>query len=375
MKKINFKQPKYIFPAIVAVPIIGLAYFLWQLFGGDKPKQPEIPVDQINSELPEANVGSVGDKLSSMTARYNKDNAFTEIETIGTEIEMKENLDAFTDDEIDQMIAEAERKEQERRIRELEQQLEERQYNDNDDEFIEFENTLDRINKITQGKLQELTDKDTEPLTEAENNREIKDQFEPEKEDKVLLVEKANAAKLSDFNTISLNTPNSESPLIRAMIDQTTKAHEGTRLRFKLLDDVIVDNIKLNKGTYLYGTVKGFNQQRVMASVTSILVDDRFLPVDLSVFDNDGMEGFYVPSSSFRDFLNQAGSDVAGTNVQFTTGGDYGSGLNGEYLALQALQSIYQSATGAISANIKKNKAKIKYNTIVYLINSKEARK
>ena len=32
------------------------------------------------------------------------------------------------------------------------------------------------------------------------------------------------------------------------------------------------------------------------------------------------------------------------------------------------------SATSAVSANIRKNKAKIKYNTIVYLINSDEAR-
>ena len=51
---------------------------------------------------------------------------------------------------------------------------------------------------------------------------------------------------------------------------------------------------KAEKGTYLYGTVTGFGQQRVRASITSILVGDRFIKVKLSVFDNDGMEGFYV---------------------------------------------------------------------------------
>jgi hypothetical protein len=39
-------------------------------------------------------------------------------------------------------------------------------------------------------------------------------------------------------------------------------------------------------------------------------------------------------------------------------------------LALQALQNMYQSASSAISGNIRKNRAKIKYNTIVYLINT-----
>jgi len=33
---------------------------------------------------------------------------------------------------------------------------------------------------------------------------------------------------------------------------------------------------------------------------------------------------------------------------------------------------MYNSATSAVSANIRKNKAKIKYNRIVYLINSDE---
>lgn len=101
------------------------------------------------------------------------------------------------------------------------------------------------------------------------------------------------------------------------MIDQTTKAHEGTRLRFKLLDDVTVSGTRLKKGTYLYGTVTGFGQRRVRASITGILIGDRFIKVKLSVFDNDGMEGFYVPESAFRDFMKDAGSNTVQQNISF----------------------------------------------------------
>ena len=45
-------------------------------------------------------------------------------------------------------------------------------------------------------------------------------------------------------------------------------------------------------------------------------------------------------------------------------------GVSPEIIALQALQNMYQSASSAVSKNIRKNKAKIKYNTIVYLINT-----
>ena len=168
------------------------------------------------------------------------------------------------------------------------------------------------------------------------------------------------------FNTIE-DAEKLDDPLIKAMIDQTTKAHEGTRLRFKLLDDVIVKGTKLKKGTYLYGTVTGFGQQRVMADITSILVKDKFLKIHLSVYDLDGMQGFYVPESAFRDMMKNAGSAAMQSNISFDSGGS--SGISAEALALQALQNVYQSTSSAVSQAIKKNRAMIKYNTIVYLIN------
>ena len=61
-------------------------------------------------------------------------------------------------------------------------------------------------------------------------------------------------------------------------------------------------------------------------------------------------------------------------NISFESENGYESGISGEAIALQALQNMYNSATSAISSNIRKNKAKIKYNTIVYLINSEDAR-
>ena len=188
-----------------------------------------------------------------------------------------------------------------------------------------------------------------------------------------LLVLKSRETNADKFNTVGSSADNVDAPLIRAMIDKTTKAHEGTRLRFKLLDDVTIHEVRLPKGTYLYGTVTGFGQQRVRAAITSILVGGKFLKVNLSVFDNDGMEGFYVPESAFRDFMKEAGASTVQQNISFESESGYGSGISGEAIALQALQNMYNSATSAVSANIRKNKAKIKYNTIVYLINSDEA--
>ena len=189
------------------------------------------------------------------------------------------------------------------------------------------------------------------------------------KEEKTEVVEKVKEDNSEKFNTVASNE-NVDEPLIKAMIDKTTKAREGTRLRFKLLDEVTVKGIRLKKGSYLYGIVTGFGQQRVMANITSILVGNKFIKVNLSVFDNDGMEGFYVPESTFREMMKDAGSNVAAQNIQFDVNGT--GGVSPEIIALQALQNMYQSASSAVSKNIRKNKAKIKYNTIVYLINTQQ---
>ena len=189
------------------------------------------------------------------------------------------------------------------------------------------------------------------------------------KEEKTEVVEKVKEDNSERFNTVA-TSETVDAPLIRAMIDRTTKAREGTRLRFKLLDDVTVKGIRLKKGSYLYGVVSGFGQQRVKANITSILVGGKFIKVNLSVYDNDGMEGFYVPESTFREMVKDAGSAVTGQQLQFDTGSS--SGISPEIIALQALQNMYQSASSAVSNNIRKNKARIKYNTIVYLVNTQQ---
>ena len=79
------------------------------------------------------------------------------------------------------------------------------------------------------------------------------------------------------------------------------------------------------------------------------------------------MQGFYVPESAFRDMMKNAGSAAMQSNISFDSGGS--GGISAEMLALQALQNVYQSTSSAVSQAIRKNRAKIKYNSIVYLIN------
>ena len=394
LKRLNLRQPKYIFPLVIFLPLLGLIYFGMETFKGNGKITGNVVTDSINMSIPDARGEGMDNKMTAMNKHFAEDGAFTAVDGIGDEYEQKDTTGSGYNDEerqrIDAVNAE--------RLRQLkaEEDLRERQranmnringygrggYGSSgmsqQEDLNAYARELDRIqNRSMERQRQYQAEQDRQDKEEeAEERRQRQEMIDAltgntkkkgKKEEKAEIVEKVKEDNSEKFNTVA-STENVDEPLIKAMIDRTTKAREGTRLRFKLLDDVTVKGIRLKKGSYLYGIVTGFGQQRVKASITSILVGNKFIKVDLSVFDNDGMEGFYVPESTFREMVKDAGSNVAAQSVQFDVNGT--GSLSPEIIALQALQNMYQSASSAVSKNIRKNKAKIKYNTIVYLINT-----
>ena len=385
MKKVNFKQPKYVLPLVIFLPLVFLGYTISNFFGDDEDEKKGVVTDNINMTLPEAKNGEMTDKMTEMSRRFSEDGAYTAIGALGNE---KEELDStqagYKEHELNSIDAEnAKREARQKELEDLERSLAESRKHINayaydrgssggrggygsrggsrQDELDDYARDLEYIQQRSKERQKVL-----EQTLGNGSGGSAGDRKGVEKP-KAELVQKVSEQNADKFNTIGEQAQVDE-PLIKAMIDKTTKAHEGTRLRFKLLDDVVIKDVKLKKGTYLYGTVTGFGQQRVRAAITSILVRDKFVKVALSVYDNDGMEGFYVPESAFRDMMKDAGAQAMQSNISLD--GGYGSQISGEALALQALQNMYQSASSAISGNIRKNRAKIKYNTIVYLINT-----
>lgn len=413
MKKLNLKQPKYIFPLVVFLPLTFLAYEVSNMFDGNSTASTKVATDSLNMELPDADNQAMKDKMASMGDRGMGEGGYSAIDGLGNDEETKDSSgNGYSEGEMDQIDKDnADRIAQQKAQEEMERSLAESRKHINAysgggyggsyggggsrrssgssrrDELDDYAKELEYIQKRSQA-AQRAIDAGSgnyggygdgndsygnydNPYAggyggNGRSNRQTGGKSKKNSE-KVQTVEKVNSPNADHFNTVSA-TKNVDAPLIKAMIDKTTKAHEGTRLRFKLLDDVTINKVLLKKGTYLYGLVTGFGQQRVRANITSILVGSKFIKVNLSVYDNDGMEGFYVPESAFRDMMKEAGSQAMQQNMQF--GNNYGSTLNGESVALQALQNIYQSASNAVSANMRKNKARIKYNTIVYLINT-----
>src|SRR5690606_21206904 len=113
---------------------------------------------------------------------------------------------------------------------------------------------------------------------------------------------------------------------------------------------------------YIYAQISGFTGQRVNLSVTSIMDGQHILPVRLEVYDHDGLQGLYVPASAFREFTKELGGNASqGVTLQQAA-------ENNSQLVMSMVQKMFQSTTTAVNKMIRQNKAKIKYNTLVYLI-------
>ena len=400
-KNIDLRQGKYWFPLVLFVPLVAIAYFSCEMFKGST-EQTGMVTDSINTMMPEPTGDGLHNKFAAMEDNILRGDGYTAIGALSEEGNSEsDDENVYSESEMDRIDKEkAAKKREEEQMAALQQQLREsrmhiNQYDDRytshssgsngsqQREMEQFEQEMRQIQERSKKMARDITNdgSDERSADNAQNqsNPNAGGQItgydiygnpiytsQQQKKDTVAVVTKAEDSNSESFNTIA-DEEKLDDPLIKAMIDQTTKAHEGTRLRFKLLDDVIVKGVKLKKGTYLYGTVTGFGQQRVMADITSILVKDKFLKIHLTVYDLDGMQGFYVPESAFRDMMKNAGSAAMQSNISFDSGG--GNGISAEALALQALQNVYQSTSSAVSQAIKKNRAKIKYNSIVYLIN------
>ena len=126
MKKINFKQPKYILPLVIFLPLVFLGYTLSQLFGGnDDEKKEGVVTDNINMTLPDARNEGMGNKMDEMSKRFSEDGAYTAIGALGDEKEQQDSTQSgYQEHELNQIDAEnAKREQKQKELEDLERSL------------------------------------------------------------------------------------------------------------------------------------------------------------------------------------------------------------------------------------------------------------
>lgn len=394
-KKINIRQPKYMLPLILYFPLLIAGYLIFDIFDTEVAEVPDANMqttEYLNPELPDAQMkgDGIGGKYESMLKSYGRIDDLSAVDNIDRyqEDEKEEYESKYSDEERAQLQSEEERKlaeMQERLAQSARQGQELNATGMTDEERLarasqQEQEAMDELNRaLALARMQGAAEATppAEPdsheshtekgntegqISVNENSRHaIDDNEEPQEVVKKLKVTS------NYFNTLTQNEP--EASLIKAIIDEDIKAVDGSRVRLRLLDDIEMDGRVLPKGSYLYAIMSGFGSQRVKGTIKSILVGDELVKVSLSLYDTDGLEGLYVPSSNFRETSKDVASGAMNGNMNM---GNTATGNSLSQWGMQAMTNAYQKTANAISKAIKKNSAQLKYGTFVYLVNGKE---
>lgn len=92
---------------------------------------------------------------------------------------------------------------------------------------------------------------------------------------------------------------------IPAVIHETQRVVNGSTVKLRLTQDVTINGILLPKDNFVFGTAQ-LSGERLKIHIEDIRCEDSIYPIDLTVYDLDGMEGIYVRGAITRDAVKQS---------------------------------------------------------------------
>ena len=293
MKSINIKKPKYIIPALALPFILGIGYMVVDMIDSGKNKEEGVQLaetEELNTDIPDANLEDreVTSKFEALKNSFKKSSDFSSIQTIDKEEDISEIEDGgslYTTDEMREIdslnqISSLKRKELEQQLLAGSQLKEGIEPDRGGSREAPARSKMQEEMELFKMQMAYMDSLQNPQRYQQKQKTKVQDEVEEEKP--IEVVKSVNpAAKY--FNTVGKEEKTS---LISAILDETVKVVQGSRIRIRILDDIRVNNTVLTKGSYLYGNVSGFSEQRVKINVSSIMIDGVRIKVDLSVYDS-----------------------------------------------------------------------------------------
>lgn len=92
---------------------------------------------------------------------------------------------------------------------------------------------------------------------------------------------------------------------IQAVIHETQTIVDGSTVKLRLVNDIFINGIHIPKDNFLFGTAS-LSGERLNIKIGSIRHGNSLYPVELSVYDMDGLDGVYIPGAITRDVAKQS---------------------------------------------------------------------
>lgn len=149
---------------------------------------------------------------------------------------------------------------------------------------------------------------------------------------------------------------------IEAVVHESQIIVSGSIVKLRLRNDVSIGQTIVPKNSFLFGTA-AINGERLQLKINTIKYKNSILPVELSVYDMDGIAGIYIPGDINRD-VAKASADRSIQSLGL-------SGLDDSWKA-QAAELGIEAAKNLVSKKVKLVKVVVKAGYQVLLYDEKQ---
>ncbi len=150
---------------------------------------------------------------------------------------------------------------------------------------------------------------------------------------------------------------------IRACIHQDQTIMDGQTVKLRLLEPLQAGNLVIPQNTLVSGTGK-VQGERLDIVVSSIEYRGNLLPVELAVYDGDGIKGLSVPSSLEQEAAKEALANIGGglgTSISFAQSA-------GQQIAMDLTRGVMQGGSQYLAKKFRTVKVHLKagYELMLY---------
>lgn len=170
-------------------------------------------------------------------------------------------------------------------------------------------------------------------------------------------------SKSNSFYTLDeVDASDEQQNAIEAVIHETQTIVNGSTIKLRLSNDVLIQGIQIPKNTFLFG-IAALKGERLEVKINNIQYRNSIFPVELAVYDMDGIDGIYIPGAINRD-VAKASADRSIQTLGLT-------GLQDSWGSQAAGMGI-EAAKNLISKKVKLIKVVVKAGYQVLLYDEKQ---
>jgi conjugative transposon TraM protein len=163
------------------------------------------------------------------------------------------------------------------------------------------------------------------------------------------------ALKLSNqqngfFSFDNMPAGNATQNAIEAVVHETQTIVNGATVKLRLTSDIFINGQLIPKDNFIYGTA-ALAGERLEIKIAGVRYNNNLFPVELAVFDLDGLAGIYIPGAISRDVAKES-TDRGLQNLGFNSL-DPSIGMQAASMGVEAAKSFLSKKVKLIRVTVK----------------------